>query len=297
LGRPLTEVVPDTARAVVAGLPTAGDGAERDFPIPDLGRTLAWTGRPTRDAEGAPAGLTLTFRDVTRDREIDRMKSEFVAFVAHQLRTPLSGIKWMLELAHQEDDGSASMRSYIGDAAESAERLIRMVNDLLNTSRLESGTVTIVAEPTDLLALTEEVLTELKAAITDKGLAVSVRGADDVPPALVEPKLFREVVGNLIANAIKYTSAGGSITIAVAPVDDGLEWRIQDTGIGVPRAAQAHLFQKFFRAENAPTVDTEGAGLGLYLARLVVERCGGRIVCESDEGRGSTFIVTLPSAR
>lgn len=271
------------------------DGGEVDVTIPATGRTVHVTAQPTRDDAGALIGLTLTVRDVTREREVDRMKSEFVAFVAHQLRTPLSGMKWMLELAREEPAGSAAAGAHLRDAAESVERLIRMVNDLLNVSRLESGTIPVAAEPTDLGELTEAVVTELKPDIAAKAVTITVEGAEHVPSVRVGPKLFREAIFNLVGNAVKYTPARGTIAIRMGATDGAVWWEIRDSGIGIPRAARARLFQKFSRAENAATVDTDGAGLGLYLVKLVVERSGGRIDCESEEGRGATFRISLPS--
>src|SRR5207244_8486576 len=117
-----------------------------------------------------------------------------------------------------------------------------------------------------------------------------------VPPALVDPKLAREVLLNLISNALRYTPEGGSVSIQMQSADGTVEWSVRDTGIGVPASAQHRLFEKFFRADNASVVHTEGTGLGLYLVRLIIERSGGRVGCESTEGVGSTFYFTLPPA-
>lgn len=270
-------------------------GGHVDVTLPATGRTVHVTGQPTLDDTGALVGLTLTVRDVTREREIDRMKSEFVAFAAHQLRTPLSGMKWLLELARQEEPGSSTAGAYLRDAAESVERLIRMVNELLNVSRLENGVLLVEAAPTDLGEITEAVVTQLKPDIATKDLTVTVQGADEVPWVHVGPKLFREVILNLVGNAVKYTPDGGTIAIRMGAAAGEVHWEIRDSGIGIPRAAHDRLFQKFFRAENAYTVDTDGAGLGLYLVKLIVERSGGRIRCESEEGRGTAFLISLPS--
>jgi signal transduction histidine kinase len=182
----------------------------------------------------------------------------------------------------------------VRDAADAADRLIGMVNTLLSISRLEDGRLELSAQPTDLVELTREVLDDLKPLIADKDLGLSTHAAAVIPPALVEQQLFRQVIVNLISNAVKYTPAGGAIRIDIESSAGALCWRISDTGIGVPRAAQRRLFQKFFRADNVTAVDTEGTGLGLYLVRLIVELSGGRISCESEEGIGSTFAVTLP---
>jgi len=125
---------------------------------------------------------------------------------------------------------------------------------------------------------------------------VSVSGVDDAPTVIADPQLLRQVVLNLTSNAIKYTPPSGDIAIRISGVGDRARWEIQDNGIGIPQEAQRRLFEKFYRADNVLTIETEGTGLGLYLVRLIVEQFGGRVWCESEEGRGATFVFTLPTA-
>jgi signal transduction histidine kinase len=138
------------------------------------------------------------------------------------------------------------------------------------------------------------VLEELGPLIRDKGhrLAVAVREA--LPAALVDPTLMRQVVLNLLSNAIKFTPAGGAIDVTLSRSGAALLWAVRDTGIGIPPEGQGRLFETFYRAENAVTLETEGTGLGLYLVRLIVERLGGRVWCESEPGAGATFKLTIP---
>ncbi|HUG37068.1 MAG TPA: HAMP domain-containing sensor histidine kinase, partial [Candidatus Limnocylindrales bacterium] len=243
---------------------------------------------------GTTVGFTLTVHDVTGEREVSQMKSDFVSFVTHQLRTPLSGIKWMLELAAEEPGVPDEAGSYIQDARSAAQRLIELVNDLLDISRLEHGRLAIAAQEIALGELTRGVLEETSLLVRDKAHRLTVTGADDVPPVTTDPQLLRQVVMNLVSNAIKYTPPGGDISIRMTRDGDRVRWSIRDSGIGVPKAAQARLFEKFYRADNVTTVETEGTGLGLYLVRLILERCGGRVWCESEESQGSTFLFTLP---
>jgi signal transduction histidine kinase len=123
-----------------------------------------------------------------------------------------------------------------------------------------------------------------------------VEGADRVPAVTADPQLLRQVILNLTSNAIKYTPAGGEVVIRVEVEDGTVRWAIEDSGIGIPRASQARLFEKFFRADNVHTVETEGTGLGLYIVRLILEKFSGQVWCESEEGKGSTFIFTLPAS-
>jgi PAS domain S-box-containing protein len=224
-----------------------------------------------------------------------RMRNDFVSFVTHQLRTPLSGIKWMLELAAGADD-AGEKTSYIQDAHESADRLVGLVNDLLDASRLESGKLRVTLEPVQLRALTDDVLEEVGTLIREKGHAVAVDSPSNLPAATSDAQLLRQVVMNLVSNAIKYTPRHGRIEIRIGQDGRDLRWSIRDSGIGIPQASVARLFEKFFRADNAHTVDTEGTGLGLYLVRLIVERLGGTVSCESEEGCGTTFTLSLPLA-
>jgi PAS domain S-box-containing protein len=224
-----------------------------------------------------------------------RMRNDFVSFVTHQLRTPLSGIKWMLELAAETGDGDEK-NSYVQDAHESADRLIGLVNDLLDASRLESGKLRVVLEPVNLRSLTEAVLNDVTTLVREKGHTVTVEAAGDLPDVTSDRQLLRQVVMNLLSNAIKYTPTGGRIHVRMDLDGRNLRWAISDSGIGIPKAAASRLFEKFYRADNVHTVDTEGTGLGLYLVRLIVERFGGTITCESEEGQGTTFAFTLPRA-
>jgi Amt family ammonium transporter len=232
--------------------------------------------------------------DITARKETDRLKADFVSFVTHQLRTPLAGIRWMLELAEQ-GTLDAEVAPCVADARLSAERLITLVNDLLEVTRLESGRAVLAPEPIDLAAVTREILDKLGPAAAARHQTVTV-DTSDVPPVLIDPHLLRQAVGNFVSNAIKFTPPNGSIQIRAALDGDSVHWSVRDTGIGVPPAAQTRLFEKFFRAENAQVVDTEGTGLGLYLVRLIAIRAGGAVACVSTEGEGSTFTLTLPAA-
>nr|PYM69479.1 MAG: hypothetical protein DME03_22470 [Candidatus Rokubacteria bacterium] len=270
-------------------------GGEGEVELRRTGHTVHWTAQPTRDAAGSIVGLTLTLSDVTLERQASQMKTDFVSFVTHQLRTPLAGIKWMLELAAQTPEMAGEAGSYVADARAAAERLIGLVNDLLDISRLESGKLSMTLQPTSLSKLTKGVLDDLAPLIREKGHQLTVTGAGDATEVPADPQLLRQVILNLTSNAIKYTPAGGVISIALGRAAGATaRWTITDSGIGIPEGGVARLFEKFYRADNAHTVETEGTGLGLYLVRLIIEKLDGQVWCESQEGRGSTFILTLP---
>jgi PAS domain S-box-containing protein len=298
-GRALRDVVQaacgdgaDAAVATLDALFATPAGSSGDLELADGQRTVHWVGQPTDDGE--LRGFTITFQDVTREREISRLKSDFVSFAAHQLRTPLSGIKWMLEVAGEEPGLAPSVASCISDAAASAERLIGMVGDLLDVSRLENGGLTAVLRETDIVAMARAVADEVAPLVAKKEHRLTVSGHDGTAVVVVDEQLMRQAMLNVISNAIKYTPEGGEITIAVTRTDGTISWIVQDNGIGIPKTAQARLFEKFYRADNAEAVDTNGKGLGLYMVRLIITRFGGRVHWTSEEGRGTTFGFVLP---
>jgi signal transduction histidine kinase len=185
--------------------------------------------------------------------------------------------------------------SYLADALASAERLIVLVNDLLDIARLESGRVPLDPIALDLQAMVVEIASELAPLANARGQRLTVAG-ELRRLVYADPQLTRQAIMNLVSNAIKYTPTGGDVRLRTHVEGDRIVCAVQDTGIGIPASAQARLFEKFFRADNALSIDTEGTGLGLYLVKLIAERSGGSISCESIEKQGSTFILTLPAA-
>jgi signal transduction histidine kinase len=262
----------------------------------DQARSAATDSRGPRRVRGVTIDTTLQRQAREQLQAAIKMQADFVSFASHQLRTPLTGIKWMLELALAEPDGSGDVRGFVSDSLEASERLIGLVNDLLSISRLEGGR--FIASPAlcDLGELTSQVVTDLHPVAFKQEHALSFYGLDEPSPVLADVQLIRQVLQNLLSNAIKYTPRGGRIWIAIDPGDAEIRWSVTDTGIGVPEAARPRLFEKFFRADNVTTVETEGTGLGLYMVRLIVERAQGRIEYEPAKDGGSRFVLTLPRA-
>ena len=284
--------------ACAGGLGAAADaGASGDLDLPGHNRVLHWEARATRDAAGRTTGLTITVHDVTQEREIAQMKSDFVSFATHQLRTPLSGIKWMLELAMQETAVPEAAASFMKDALGASQRLIQLVNDLLDVARLESGRMKATPQLVDLVGLTRTVLDDLKLQVEDKEHRLTLTSSDDPLDVFADPQLLRQVVLNLTSNAIKYSPSRGTIDVRLTREGSLVRWQIKDTGIGIPKESQRHLFEKFYRADNVAALETDGTGLGLYLVRLIVEQFGGRVGCESEEGQGATFSFTVLRAQ
>jgi signal transduction histidine kinase len=247
-----------------------------------------------RNSAGKPVRLIGAVSDITERKHAEQMKTDFVSFVTHQLRTPLSGVKWMLELATEAKENPEEVQSFVWDARVSTERLIGLVNDLLDVSRLERGKLQVSCQPIDLAALTRDVVGEMTPLFLEKKQAISVQADEKLAKPSADVQLLRQALLNLVSNALKYTPAKGKIAIQLRQEADRILWRIKDNGIGIPRPDLGKLFEKFYRAGNALSVETEGTGLGLYLVRLIVERFGGNVSCESEEGVGSTFLLTLP---
>jgi len=242
-----------------------------------------------------PDGAVLVFQDVSYVREVDQMKTGFLSVAAHQLRTPLSTIRWYLELLNDPSEGKLkkNQKMFAENAYLSLRKMVGLVNRLLAVTRLESGRVPFKPEPTDLKTATEDILESLKPKLAERKLDVSVK-VPDLPAVPLDPTLAREVFTNLIENAIRYTPDGGSISIVARDEGDHVSWSITDTGIGIPKAQQERIFEKFYRAGNAVEYTSEGSGLGLYLAKFIVDAWGGKIGFVSEEGKGATFHVTIP---
>ncbi len=303
IGRGLRMLFPDEGREGSLGkVIEALDDLSRESPEIPIRRKdgsiriVLWNAANIHSGDGAAVIATIAQgQDITVRKQAEQMKADFVSFVSHQLRTPLSGIRWLLELAQQEALPEEA-GSFISDARTSTERLVTLVNDLLAVSRIEGGRIDVHPQPLDLAALTADVAGDLEPLAREKRLHLAVPPVGAEPLAYADPKLAREVLLNLLSNAIKYTPEEGSVAVSLS-VDGGLlRWTVRDSGIGVPIDAQPHLFEKFYRGKNATSVDTEGSGLGLYLARLIVERSGGRVWYEAGAGSGSTFAFTLPLA-
>jgi len=242
-------------------------------------------------------GAVEVFRDITKEKEIDKAKTEFVSLASHQLRTPLSTVNWYSEMLLTGDVGEVTteQKKYLEEIYNGNQRMVELVNTLLDVSRIELGTLVVESKPTNIVKLTQNVINEQKLQIIEKKIKLSPSFEDNIPLITADPKLLRMVIQNLLSNAIKYTPDGGKIRASLS-LDEkkNVILKISDTGYGIPANQQDKIFSKLFRADNVIGKDTEGTGLGLYIAKSIVEQVGGKLWFESEENRGTTFYVALP---
>lgn len=245
---------------------------------------------------GKIIGSICIYRDITREKEIDKAKTEFVSIASHQLRTPLTAIKWYTEMLLNEDAGQLTdqQKEYLNEVESSNDRMVELVGKLLNVSRIDLGTFSVEPVPTDLREVAKSVLSELKVGILGKKITVVEDYDPKLPLINLDPKLIRIVFQNLLSNAVKYNSDGGKLTVISRKKGSEVQVEIADTGYGIPEKDQPKMFTKLFRADNVRVKETEGNGLGLYIVKAIVEEAGGKIWFESQENKGTRFFFTLP---
>lgn len=263
---------------------------------------------PVLDATGDVQFLISIERDITKEKEIDHAKTEFVSLASHQLRTPLSSVNWYTEMLLSGDGGdvNTTQRQFLNEVYIGSQRMVALVDTLLNVSRIELGTFSFKKKPMDVITTIDTIIDELDLSIMKKNITIRKVFADGVPRVYADSKMIQIALHNVIANAIKYSPEGKHITIDVWVALKGQEVgthvnrvdsiaiAVSDEGIGIPEEDQEFIFSKMYRADNVQQHDTEGTGLGLYLSREIIHRADGRIWFVSEEDEGTTFYITIP---
>ncbi len=244
-----------------------------------------------------PQGRVYAFRDLTDERAVEQLKSDFVSTISHELRTPLAAIYGAAMTLRREDVtlGVDQQEGMLGVIAGESERLARIVNDILLASRLDSGAAQVSIGRADATVLARTVLAAAETHLPP-GIELALSAPEPGPEVAADPDGLRQVLVNLVENAVKYSPDGGLVELEIDPADGRVRFAVRDRGLGIPAAEHERIFEKFYRLDPNLSRGVGGTGLGLYISREIVRRMGGRIRVESEPGRGSIFSFDLPRA-
>lgn len=239
-------------------------------------------------------------RDITKAKEIDRAKSEFVSLASHQLRTPLATINWYIEILLSGESGELNeeQKEYLEEIYGGSKKMVKLVRALLNVSRIELGTFVIEPKRSNILKIADDVINELSPQIKNRQIKL-VKKYHKIPLIKVDPNLMRIVFQNLLSNSVKYVPLKGKVGVEISLKKENNDnatvlIKIYDNGCGIPLNQQSKIFAKLFRANNAKEIDTEGTGLGLYIVKSIIEHAEGKVWFKSKENKGTSFYVSIP---
>jgi signal transduction histidine kinase len=287
---------PDAYRAAMERLRAAPDEPTFDeFQDEVTGRVFQGFTAPVHDDRGGFVGRIWTLRDVTQQRELDRLKDEFVATVSHELRTPLTSMMGFLEMLREGEAGELTeeQQRFLAIVYRSSERLQRLVGDLLFVARLDAGGLQMQYAAVDVVDVVRDAVESSSALARSRDVELSGE-LHEVPPVVADKERLAQLVANLVSNALKFTPAGGSVTARAFRDGEVAVVEVEDTGIGIPYAEQARVFQRFFRSSTATEQAIPGTGLGLVISKAIAEAHGGSISLRSQPGTGTCFRVELP---
>lgn len=239
--------------------------------------------------------LLVLFHDATRERRLDEIKSDFISIASHQLRTPLAvaSLHTDMLLSGHAGEVSADQRAYLKEIAFYNKKMLELLNVFLTVSKIELKSFKLNVTRVDLKAVITDILHELSVKVEDKEIAIQSSYEEGSTTVETDPEFMRVALQNLISNAVKYTPPKGMVRIAVEKKSEEILISISDTGYGIPQSEHALIFTKLYRGERAQKQDSDGSGLGLYITKSLVEKCGGKIWFESEEHNGTSFYVSL----
>ena len=232
--------------------------------------------------------------------QANRMKTEFIRIASHQLRTPLSSLRWANDLLMQGGGISKpthEQTEYLAIIKDSNQRMLKLINDLLDVTKIEMGNLPMELKPIDIKSIAQEVIAELIPIAKAKNIAINLKIQDALAPALSDPEKCKIVFTNLIDNSIKYSKGKGIVDVSAQQIGDFIQVSVSDQGVGIPRAQHKDIFQKFFRSDNAMKHETVGTGLGLFIVKAIIEANKGQIWFESEQDDGTTFYFKIPIAK
>jgi PAS domain S-box-containing protein len=271
-----------------------GDATTDEFELQGTGRVFRGFTSPVSDRQGRPLGRIWTLREVTADKELERMRDAFVATVSHELRTPLTSISGFIEMLQDEEHGiGESGKTYLEVIRRSTDRLHQLVEDLLLVAQIEAQRVDLRRDPVDLAALAGRSVEAVRPWASEKGVDVEI-DAGDLPTIVGDERRISQVLDNLLSNAVKFSHAGACVRVELRGDATSAHVIVADSGIGIPADEQGHVFSRFYRAQAATDLAVPGTGLGLAITRALVDQHGGTIELESREGEGTRVTVTLP---
>jgi PAS domain S-box-containing protein len=292
IGRPLGEALTHTELVRLLQAHRAGPSTGEIETA--SGRTLYASASPIISADGTVMGQVCVLRDVTHFKELDLMKSEFVATVSHDLRAPLTFMRGYATMMPMVGPLNEKQQEFANKIITGIEQMTKLIDDLLDLGRIEAG-VGLAREACRLDEIVRGIVDTLRPHAENKGLTLAIEAPPDMPAAHGDPTLLRQAITNLVDNAIKYTPSGGQVNVRLAADNGRFRVAVADTGLGIAPADQTHLFQKFFRVKQRGSTQVKGSGLGLAIVKSIVERHGGRVWVDSKLGKGSTFYVELPN--
>jgi two-component system NtrC family sensor kinase len=287
--RPVGEVIPSPA---VNDL--FAEAGEDNRPVH---REVTLDDERTFNAQLTPVegvGRVLMMQDITHLKELDRLKTEFVATVSHDLRTPLTTIQGYVELLPKVGPLNERQSQFVERVEGSVQNITDLINDLLDIRRIEAE-LDLEMEPYDLRDVIDDAIEPLRVPAEEKDQTLRWDRPEVLPLVRANPRRMKQVVTNLVNNAIKYTPKGGRISIEAAQDDEHVVVRVSDNGIGIPPSKQPRIFDRFYRVESEETADIKGTGLGLAIVKAVVEKHKGRVWVDSTPGEGSVFTFVLPA--
>jgi signal transduction histidine kinase len=246
---------------------------------------------------GDVKGAVIVFNDISEEKRLDDSKTSFISVASHQLRTPLSAIRWYVETLLLGDAGKLTDKQsgLLDEIAKSSKRMSNLINSLLQIARVEMGRLKIDPVEVDLRGLTKTVYDLHKDTADAAGKTVNIRTKPaKLPTIKLDKDVIWQIISNLISNGLRYSSDGGVVDISIELKEGFIEYSVRDSGIGIPDEQKSRIFDKFFRATNAISKAPEGSGLGLFLVKSFVEDWGGKVWFESEVNKGSTFYFTIP---